>query len=66
MVAKLISLEHRVIVVTDAACGIGQAIVRRLHKAGVTIAAVDRRTEQLEATVAELPAGKVQIVAFHS
>ncbi|MBW4694222.1 MAG: SDR family oxidoreductase [Lyngbya sp. HA4199-MV5] len=62
-ISELISLENRVIVVTGAARGIGQAIVRRLHEAGAAIVAVDRKTEQLEATVAELPESKARIVA---
>lgn len=62
-ISELISLENRVIVVTGAARGIGQAIARRLHEAGATIVAVDRRTEQLEATAAELSNSKAQIIA---
>jgi NAD(P)-dependent dehydrogenase (short-subunit alcohol dehydrogenase family) len=59
----LISLENRVIVVTGAARGIGQAIVKRLHEARATIVAVDRRTEQLEATVTELSGNIIAVSA---
>jgi NAD(P)-dependent dehydrogenase (short-subunit alcohol dehydrogenase family) len=62
-IAELISLENRVIVVTGAARGIGQAIARRLYEAGAKIVAVDRRTEQLEATVTELSENIVSVSA---
>ncbi|GAP98018.1 SDR family NAD(P)-dependent oxidoreductase [Leptolyngbya sp. NIES-2104] len=48
--SELISLENRVVVVTGAARGIGQAIVNRLHQSGAKIIAVDRRTEPFESS----------------
>jgi NAD(P)-dependent dehydrogenase (short-subunit alcohol dehydrogenase family) len=45
-----------IVIVTGAGSGIGRAISRRLAEAGYQVALAGRRSEALEATLAELPA----------
>src|SRR5215475_1570596 len=49
-------LDGKIAVVTGAAGVIGSATVRLLAERGAKIVAVDRKTEDLDATVSELPA----------
>lgn len=48
--ADLVTLRGRTAVVTGAARGIGEAIVRRLSEAGATVHAVDAREPELRRT----------------
>ncbi len=48
--------EEKVVIVTGAASGMGEATARRFSKEGASVALVDRRTEALEKVVADLPA----------
>ncbi|MDK4715114.1 SDR family oxidoreductase [Rhizobium sp. CNPSo 4039] len=47
--------EEKVVIVTGAASGMGEATARRFSKEGANVALVDRRTEALEKVVADLP-----------
>jgi 2,3-dihydro-2,3-dihydroxybenzoate dehydrogenase len=58
------SMESRTAVVTGAASGIGEAVVRALGEAGVAVAAVDRDRDRLEAVVAKLSADSIRAEAF--
>ena len=55
------SLENKVVIVTGASSGIGEAIARELAKAGCKVMLAARREERLKSLVQELGDG----VAFH-
>ncbi len=55
-------LEGRVAVVTGAASGIGEALVRRFAAAGMDVVAADIDADGLERVVSELEAGGAQAV----
>jgi len=57
------ALEGRIGVVTGASAGIGEAVVRRLHAAGVSVIANARRAERLEALESELGPDRIAAVA---
>ncbi|ARZ69179.1 2,3-dihydro-2,3-dihydroxybenzoate dehydrogenase [Streptomyces sp. HU2014] len=57
-------MEGKVALVTGAAGGIGEAVVRTLGERGVTVAAVDKDEARLRATVAKLTADGFQVEAF--
>ncbi|MCD9143883.1 2,3-dihydro-2,3-dihydroxybenzoate dehydrogenase [Streptomyces albireticuli] len=57
-------MEGKVALVTGAAGGIGEAVVRTLGERGVTVAAVDKDETRLRATVAKLTADGFQVEAF--
>ncbi len=48
--------EEKVVIVTGAASGMGEATARRFSKEGANVALVDRREDALEKVVADLPA----------
>jgi len=52
--------DGRVAIVTGAAGGIGQAVVRRLAADGLLVLATDRDGDRLEELVAKIPAGSVR------
>ncbi|MFM9557882.1 MULTISPECIES: 2,3-dihydro-2,3-dihydroxybenzoate dehydrogenase [Streptomyces] len=57
-------MEGRTAIVTGAAGGIGEAVVRSLGERGVRIAAVDRDTDALDATVGRLTAEGCTVEGF--
>lgn len=57
-------MEGKVALVTGAAGGIGEAVVRTLGERGVTVAAVDKDEARLRATVGKLTADGFQVEAF--
>ncbi|MBB5119951.1 2,3-dihydroxybenzoate-2,3-dehydrogenase [Streptomyces eurocidicus] len=57
-------MEGKVALVTGAAGGIGEAVVRTLGERGVTVAAVDKDEARLRATVEKLTADGFQVEAF--
>ncbi len=48
--------EEKVVIVTGAASGMGEATARRFSKEGANVALIDRREDALEKVVADLPA----------
>lgn len=48
--------EGKVVIVTGAASGMGEATARRFSKEGANVALVDRREDALEKVIADLPA----------
>ncbi len=54
--------RDRVVLVTGAAAGIGRAIAEALHKAGATLALVDRDADALAETAAEFDERTITIV----
>jgi NAD(P)-dependent dehydrogenase (short-subunit alcohol dehydrogenase family) len=54
----------KVVVVTGASSGIGEATARRLAQAGVTVVAVARRLERLEALARELDGAPGRVVPY--
>ncbi len=59
----VVSLEHRTIVVTGAAQGIGHAIVELAIELGANVVALDLNGDALRASVAALPGDRVMAVA---
>jgi 2,3-dihydro-2,3-dihydroxybenzoate dehydrogenase len=57
-------MAGRTALVTGAAGGIGEAVVRELGRLGVTVAAVDRDAESLRARVKELVSIGLRVEAF--
>ncbi|MCX5405560.1 2,3-dihydro-2,3-dihydroxybenzoate dehydrogenase [Streptomyces sp. NBC_00335] len=57
-------MEGKIAIVTGAAGGIGEAVVRNLGERGVVVAAVDRDAGRLEETVRQLAAEGLPVEAF--
>ncbi|MFD7732306.1 2,3-dihydro-2,3-dihydroxybenzoate dehydrogenase [Kitasatospora phosalacinea] len=57
-------MKQRIALVTGAAGGIGEAVVRRLASGGHTVAAVDSSTQRLAETVAGLAGKGLDVHAF--
>ncbi|WP_408666798.1 2,3-dihydro-2,3-dihydroxybenzoate dehydrogenase [Jatrophihabitans sp.] len=57
-------MDNKTAVVTGAASGIGEAVAWALGQAGVTVAAVDRDRDRLEAVVAKMSADGIRAEAF--
>ncbi|MFC5719637.1 2,3-dihydro-2,3-dihydroxybenzoate dehydrogenase [Streptomyces gamaensis] len=57
-------MEGKVALVTGAAGGIGEAVVRLLGERGVTVAAVDKDPDRLRSTVDKLNADGLRVEAF--
>lgn len=57
-------MEGKTAIVTGAAGGIGEAVVRNLGERGVVVAAVDRDADRLEETVRRLAAEGLPVEAF--
>lgn len=58
------SLSNRIIVITGATAGIGEACARLFAGAGAKLILTGRREERLAAIAAELPAGMAHILAM--
>jgi meso-butanediol dehydrogenase / (S,S)-butanediol dehydrogenase / diacetyl reductase len=59
-----LKLKDRVVLVTGAGQGIGNAGARRFHDEGAIVYAADINTQQLESLRAEYPGGRMKTIRF--